>query len=486
MLKLFNSLTGKTEEVSLPKKVKWYNCGPTIYNKSHIGHARSFITFDVMRRFIESLGHEVVYVMNITDIDDKIINKIRQLKPDTEISHEQYLNFINEMENHFWNDMDKLGNKKPTIITRVSEYIPQMIEYIQKIMDNGYAYPSNGSVYFDVTKFQQDFPNVGLIDTSGNIHNQEEFIQDKRDPKDFALWKAVKPNEISWDSPWGKGRVGWHLECSTMIYSTLGNTIDIHSGGIDLKHLHHNNEFMQSVAFSKNEHWTNYFFHSGHIFIDKEKMSQSIGNTILIDDFLEKLGTARQLRLLVVRHQWNKPIDFSIEDIEQTKIIDTRIQNFFDHFKYLKKLLGNNKSRIDETDLDFLKLIENKKEKMKQQLLDNFNTSSVMSEIMELINATFAFAEKKQNILLIEKVYETIKDVLNIFNLNYEINNSDSIEPFVETVIQIRKDIRDEAIRTKNKNLFDLSDKIRDKYLLSIGIQLEDLKGQTKWKSVNN
>lgn len=405
-LKLYNSLTRK-KEVFTPlngNKILWYSCGPTVYDASHMGHARSYISFDIMRRVLSDyFGYDVLYVMNITDIDDKIIKKARKeylfkkyinekkevgdvledtkaaLKllivkaqqtndesvremlnklgnsvdsaiknlelaikdnnndginnnlqillqtakdPIAEKLDKEYSSSVNEnsiftdlarhWESKFHEDMDSLNILRPHVLTRVSEYVPEIIDYIQKIIKNGMAYESNGSVYFDVNAFDskenhtyaklvpEAYGDVGSLEEGeGELTNNKE----KRSPTDFALWKASKVGEPWWDSPWGKGRPGWHIECSVMASAICGDTLDIHTGGVDLKFPHHDNELAQAEAYFDNNCWVRYFLHSGHLTIAGCKMSKSLKNFITIAEALQQY-TSRQLRFAFLLHSW--------------------------------------------------------------------------------------------------------------------------------------------------------------------------------------
>jgi len=276
-LLLQNSLTGKLEKFSHDKNVpiKWYTCGPTIYSDAHIGHARTFISFDVIRRVMMHFGYEIIYVMNITDIDDKIINKVKEIG---DANTNSYYDFIKKMENSFWNDMDKLNNLRPTVVTRVTEYIDKIKNYIQKMEDNDLIYVINGTVYIDSEKYKAKGFKWDIFGRATTTEFTDcEFSSDKKNNADFSLWKAAKPGEITFDSKWGKGRPSWHIECSTMSKDILGSHIDIHSGGIDLIYPHHNNEIIQSISYENDEKIPiKYFLHSGHLNINGDKMAKSV------------------------------------------------------------------------------------------------------------------------------------------------------------------------------------------------------------------
>lgn len=418
-LELYNSLTrNKTEFIPIEQhRLTWYNCGPTVYDSSHMGHARSYITFDIIRRVLQNyFGYKIFFVQNITDIDDKIIRRARQKylfekyleefeqqNKQKENHHDQIIADVNAAlneikskfehetdqdkksmlnklihrtesmindnstnieqmvrgvsdilsiwldqnrghevcdpdifislprfyENDFNQDMLALNILPPDCVTRVSEYIPEIIDYIQKIIDNGYAYQSNGSVYFDTEKFARTpkhyyaklVPEAygdtkALAEGEGDLSSSTttttaNIINEKRNQNDFALWKNSKPGEPWWRSPWGNGRPGWHIECSVMATEIIGKQMDIHSGGIDLRFPHHDNEMAQSEAyFNTGEQWVNYFLHSGHLTIQGCKMSKSLKNFITIKDALKTI-TARQLRLVFLLHSWKDTLDYS-------------------------------------------------------------------------------------------------------------------------------------------------------------------------------
>lgn len=453
------------------KNIKWYACGPTIYDSAHLGHARTFITFDTIRRVLNYFGHNVFYVMNITDIDDKIINKVNA---DNEMD---YFDFIGKMEKAFWDDMDKLNVKPPNMITRVSDYIDKIIEYITKIMENGYAYQSNGSVYMDVQKMVED----GYSKMNDGITNfsTSEFLSEKKNKMDFALWKNGKDGEIQFASPWGSGRPGWHIECTVMASDILGYGFDIHSGGIDLKFPHHHNEILQAKAYSQNRDtpWAETFLHSGHLHIDGEKMSKSLKNAISISGFLNNVGTARELRLLFLSHNWDKPMDYNDNTLKEVKWMDKKITEFLNHAKFIL----NQKPKYSTHTIDSFICI---KADIRAHLLNNFNSPKVITNILKLINASYAYLETTYSTAIIGDVYNYIIEIMTILGLEYKTEIISDNRDIINLIIEFRQDIRDVLKKNNNikKELYTLVDDLRDNKLTNLGIKVQDYNGKSaKW-----
>lgn len=371
-LMLNNSMTGgKTEFIPVNgRRVNWYACGPTVYDSAHLGHARNYVTFDMIRRVLdEYFGYDVYLVMNITDIDDKIIKRSNEEK------RANFLELAREFEFEFFNDMKALNIKMPDVITRVSEFIPEIIEFITTIISRGFAYESDGSVYFDVETFRADEKHVygrmepkSVADASRVLEGEGELgehLKDKKSPLDFALWKKAKPEEPCWDSPWGKGRPGWHIECSVMASNTLGFPIDIHSGGIDLRFPHHDNELAQSEAHYDQTQWVNYFLHSGHLHIHGSKMSKSLKNFTTIQEIL-KNHSPRHVRMLFLLHKWDAPMNYSPEtSLQEAVAVDKTFANFFANVKARLRASYLNNSLKHDIEEEKLRLaIESSSEKV--------------------------------------------------------------------------------------------------------------------------
>ncbi len=437
---IFNSLTNKLEEFKTiqPNKVMIYVCGPTVYNYIHIGNARPVIFFDVVKRYLLSLGYEVTFVSNITDVDDKIIQAAKNNNVSEEVIADKY-------KAAFLNNMKDLNCLPYDINPSVTEYMPHIIKYIKDLEDMGYAYEVDGDVYFSVNK----------ITSYGQLSNQEtENLEvgaritehsKKQNPLDFTLWKKTDEG-IQWDSPWGKGRPGWHTECVAMINNTLGPLIDIHGGGSDLKFPHHENEIAQSQA--KNQtNLANYWMHNGKLLINDEKMSKSLGNFILLKDFLTKYDY-RVLRLFMLSTHYRQPLNYTLENIENSKNEIEKMESAFktlqlklDLYHYLDKdvkIAGN----------QFIDLFN-------EAMDDDFNTANAITALMSLIKEINkvvrkqTFSDEELNYML--QLYLTFKQMLNIMGIDFTvIRLDDSLRNLIFT--------RDEA--RKNKD-FAKSDEIR-------------------------
>lgn len=338
-LRLKNSLTnGGCEDndefvTSKEKQVGWYICGPTVYDASHLGHARNYISFDIIRRVLEDFyGYNVFYVMNITDIDDKIIQRAIENRDHTCDSWDiqnAYLELSRHFEREFFDDMSTLGNRPPTVVTRVSDYMDEIKQYIAKIIENGFAYVVDGNVYFDSTAFQEAGFKMGKIsghDHENHSHHHDDMSSgsDKKRVEDFVLWKKAKQGEPRWESDWGDGRPGWHIECSAMASTLLGDNVDINCGGWDLRFPHHDNQLSQSEAYFGCKQWVNYFLHTGHLHIDGMKMSKSLKNFISIKSCL-KIYRPIHIRLLFLYNLWYHPMQIDMvgdEDHRNVVIID--------------------------------------------------------------------------------------------------------------------------------------------------------------------
>ncbi len=476
-MNLQNSINNKNYEIKPGDFINWYCCGPTIYNDSHLGHARTYIIFDSMIRFLRSQNVNINYGMNITDIDDKIVKKVLALvnimEPKDKIKN-TYNYFIKEQEKSFWSDLEKLNVIKPNKILRVSDVIPEIINFIEKLISNNYAYESNGSVYFSTSNYLEKYSSIMSNANDGDNSVKTSFNSEKENNHDFALWKAEKENDISWDSPWGYGRPGWHIECSVMMDKMFGDRIDIHSGGIDLKFPHHHNEYLQTTAFYEKENIIKCFVHSGHLHINKEKMSQSLGNFITIKEFL-KNNSANTMRLLFLLGNWNGQLDLTDESLNIAKSYEKNYKTFLNNLNYYSKTI---KEEIKSNQYnDF-------KERIINELSDNFNTIEAFKIVQEFISkVNIDFKENK--IDSIEKVKEIINYVFDIFGLKFEKEINDNIEKYVESIIKIRNEIRNVAKLEINKEskrrLFNITDKIRDEILPELGIKLEDTNGIDKW-----
>ena len=472
MIRVYNTMNKKIEEL-IPLKeneISMYVCGPTVYNYIHIGNARPAIFFDTVRRYFEYRGYKVTYVQNFTDVDDKMIARANQegvsLK---EIAH-KYINA-------YFEDTKKVNLKEEGMIRpRATEHIGDMIKIIKNLIDNGYAYEADGDVYFEVEKDKDDY---GCL-SGQNIENLKagariEVNDIKRSPVDFALWKKAKEGEPSWDSPWGKGRPGWHIECSAMSSRYLGDTFDIHGGGQDLIFPHHENEIAQSRCSSHGE-YAIYWMHNGYINVNGEKMSKSLGNFFLLREVLEHYE-GRVIRFFVLSSHYRKPIDFSDAELTQSKAGLERIDNAVLRIK--EKL--SEKASEDGDDLKGLAAyLEETKNKFIAAMDEDFNTAQGLGAIFELVKEVNKYVDTEKvseegmkNLGAAETYIRYImEEVLGVLLKNDE-NIGNLTSELVEFILELRREARTE------KN-WALSDKIRDR-LGEMGIKIKDGKDKTTW-----
>ncbi|XP_045749000.1 cysteine--tRNA ligase, cytoplasmic isoform X1 [Mirounga angustirostris] len=606
-LRLYNSLT-RSKDVFIPqhgKRVTWYSCGPTVYDASHMGHARSYISFDILRRVLRDyFGYDVFYCMNITDVDDKIITRARQnylfeqyrgkrpqaaqlledvhaaLKlfsvklcaatdPDkrqmldriqravklaaeplekavqsdlpeevadrrVEVLLEEAKDLLSDWldstlgsevtdnsifsqlpkfwEEEFHRDMEALNVLPPDVLTRVSEYVPEIVNFVQKIVDNGYGYASNGSVYFDTVKFaSSDRHSYGklvpeavgdqkaLQEGEGDLSISADRLSEKRSPNDFALWKASKPGEPSWPCPWGKGRPGWHIECSAMAGTLLGASMDIHGGGFDLRFPHHDNELAQSEAYFENDCWVHYFLHTGHLTIAGCKMSKSLKNFITIKDALKK-HSARQLRLAFLMHSWKDTLDYSSNTMESALQYEKFMSEFFLNVKDILRAPVDTTGRFEkweDEESELNKSFYDKKAAVHEALCDNVDTHTALEEMRALVSqcnlymAARKAARRRPSRALLESVALYLTHMLKIFgaieeesSLGFPVRGpgtsldlESTVMPYLQVLSEFREGVRKIAREQKVPEVLRLSDALRDDILPELGVRFEDHEG---------
>jgi len=497
-IKIYNSFTKNKEEfIPVEKdKVKMYVCGMTVYSDAHIGHARTYFAFDIIRRYFEYKGFKVIYVQNITDVDDKIINAANREGIDA-------LEYSKDFTDKCLNDLDKLGIRRADLYPKASETIPDMIEMIKKIIENGFGYVADGDVYFSVEKFK----NYGKL-SGQKIEDLQTGIRinpgDKKlKPLDFALWKKAKPNEPFWESPWGKGRPGWHIECSTMSSKYLELPFDIHGGGMDLRFPHHENEIAQAEAATKKK-FANYWMHIGLLTVNGEKMSKSLGNIINIKDLLNSWN-AETIRFFFAQAHYRSPPDFSENGLKNAEKSLKRVYRLKDK---LFKLSNNSSKKIkieslDKEELEYYKNITDFKKQFEKAMNDDFNTPEAIAIFFNFINQSNKFLRNNKNpkielckysldtilklgkiitLFQIDKSKDKLSDKSDIIKLKKvlskytkEFDNYD-FEDVINKLLEIREKAR------KNKD-WEKSDKIRNE-LKEIGYEIQDTNDGPEWRKI--
>ncbi len=464
MITLYNTLTRQKETFKPiePGKVKMYVCGPTVYNYIHIGNARPAINYDVVRRYFEYRGYEVEYVSNFTDVDDKLIKRSHELNEPVPVIADRFIDA-------FYEDIGALNVKKATSNPRVMNHMDDIIEFIQQLVDEGYAYESDGDVYFRTRQFKDygklSHQSIDDLKIGARIESGEA----KEDALDFTLWKEAKPGEISWDSPFGKGRPGWHIECSVMAYHELGATIDIHAGGTDLQFPHHENEIAQSEAHN-HAPFANYWMHNGFININNEKMSKSLGNFVLVHDIIKEIDPD-VLRFFMISVHYRSPINYDLELVDAARKGLERIRNSYQALEERAELTTN----VEDQE-HYLTEID--------AILNNFET--VMDDDFNTANAITAWYDlaKLANKYLLEQTTSTrviarLMEVNEIFSdvLGVPLKGKES-EALLDADIEALIEEREEARKAKN---FARADEIRDE-LKAQNIILEDTPQGVRYK----
>ncbi len=460
-MQIYNTMTRKKEEFVplVPGKISMYACGPTVYNFFHIGNARPFIVFDTLRRYLEYLGYDVTFVQNFTDIDDKMIKKANEEGITVKELGDR---FITE----YYRDADALGIKRASVNPRATEHIGEIIRLVQTLIDKGHAYVAdNGDVYYSV----RSFPGYGKL-SGQNIDDLEngarvDPTEEKHDALDFAVWKAEKPGEPSWDSPWGKGRPGWHIECSAMSMSILGKTFDIHGGGQDLIFPHHENEIAQSEA-ATGKPFAHYWMHNGYINVDNQKMSKSLGNFFTVRD-ISKEYDLEAVRMFLLSVQYRNPVNFSRELIQQSKAA-------LDRLKIARQRLEDAaEGEKTETDDLFIAELDNYRKRFEEAMDDDLNTADAIGVLFDLshaINTFVSFPRAKESLEAAKKLFDSLTGVLGLCQKKEQ-------EEFPQEALDL---LAQRQAARKEKN-YKLADALRDQ-LKEMGYSIEDSAQGSKLK----
>lgn len=461
-IQIYNTLTRSKEQfIPLEEgKVKMYVCGPTVYNYIHIGNARPPIVFDTVRRYLEYRGYEVQYISNFTDVDDKLIRVANELGEDVPTIADRFIKA-------YFEDVTALGCKKADVHPRVTESMDIILDFISTLIEKGFAYESEGDVYYHTRKFKEYGKLSHQSIDELRLGTRIAIGEKKQDSLDFVLWKAAKPGEIFWESPWGKGRPGWHIECSAMAKKYLGDTIDIHAGGQDLAFPHHENEIAQSEALT-DKTFARYWMHNGYINIDNEKMSKSLGNFVLVHDIIKK-HDPQVLRFFMLAVHYRNPINYTDELLENTKAGLDRLKTSYQNLKHRREASAN----LTDNDQEWLTKVTTLHDEFVRDMDDDFNTANGISKLFDLSKlANMYLIEKNTSITVIDAFMSEFEVLFGILGLTLEADQllDEEIEALIEQRIQARKD----------RN-FQLSDQIRDQ-LKDMNIILEDTPQGTRWK----
>jgi cysteinyl-tRNA synthetase len=461
-IRLYNTLTRKKEEFKPLEegKVKMYVCGPTVYNYIHIGNARPAIVFDTVRRYLEYRGFDVHFVSNFTDVDDKLIRAAKELGMDVPTVAQRFIQA-------YFEDTGALGCKKADVHPTVTDNIDAIIDFISALVEKGFAYESQGDVYYRTRKFdgygKLSHQPIDELKAGARIDVGDK----KEDALDFVLWKAAKEGEISWESPWGEGRPGWHIECSAMAKRYLGDTIDIHAGGQDLTFPHHENEIAQSEALT-GKPFAKYWMHNGYINIDNEKMSKSLGNFVLVHDIIKEQDP-QVLRFFMLSVHYRHPINYNLELLQNAESALDRIKTAYENLKHRKEsstdLTDNNREWLDK--------IAELKAQFISEMDDDFNTANGISVLFELSRqANYYLMEKNTATEVIDTFLSQFEDFFSVLGLSLQEAEllDEEVEELIEKRVQARKD----------RN-FQLADEIRDT-LKEMNIILEDTPQGIRWK----
>ena len=463
-LRVYNTMTRKKEpfETLEPGVVKMYVCGPTVYDKAHVGHAMSVLVFDMVRRYLEYRGYEVRHVMNYTDVDDKIIRRANENDEDPIALAERY---IREFDQH----LEDLGVLQPTVKPRVTREIDWIIKMVKGLEEKGYAYAVDGDVYFRVTK-DDDYGKLSGRKLEEMMAGARIEVDERKEhPMDFALWKAAKPGEPSWDSPWGKGRPGWHIECSAMNLHHLGEQLDIHGGGADLIFPHHENEIAQSESYT-GKPYVRYWMHNGMLQMGGEKMSKSLGNLVTIEDFLAE-HEADVLRMMVLSSHYRSPLRFTDETIAQAEKALERLRGG------MRPAHANAAGAPDEVVAAFSEQAAAAKESFIAAMDDNFNAAAALGRLFDLVRAINQARDGGATAAQLQPAQETLRELAGVLGLDVtkqQKQGNAEAAPFIDLLIEIRTDLR--AARQ-----WALADKIRDR-LTEMGVLLEDTPDGTLWR----
>lgn len=462
-LKLYNTLTRQKEEFKpiTPGKVTMYVCGPTVYNNIHIGNARPFIFFDVVRRYLEYVGYDVNYVTNFTDVDDKMIRRAEEMGMTVLEIGEKYIE-------SFFEDIDQLGITRANCHPKVTEHMEEIVHFIQELQDKGFAYEIDGDVYFRTLRFKDygklSHQNLDELRAGSRI----EVDVRKENPLDFALWKKSKGVEIGWDSPWGRGRPGWHIECSAMARKYLGDTLDIHAGGQDLTFPHHENEIAQTEALTEKP-FANYWLHNGFINMNNEKMSKSIGNVITVKELLARYRP-EVIRMFMLSTHYRNPINFSEEIIEQTENSLQRLENSLDNVRHRLSV-----ALEGPADPELVEKISALEQRFAEKMDDDFNTADAITVLFDLAKEANLLLQQPAvavgSLKALEQAFLHWGKVLGLWGENVQ-------DPLFDEEVERLIEERTEARQTKH---WAKADEIRDR-LIEMGILLEDTPQGIRWK----